>query len=557
MRALLAAVLAACTLLLIAIEGLSVSVTGTVPNFGFRAVDATRRVVTSVSPDAARAGLRAGDEYDWRLSTPEQRRARASQRVGETFILPVARGGKPTPITLAVRPRPLEDRLISYADLLVKILGMGVGILLVARGRGAFGLYSGLALVGFFGFEGFQTSVSILPWPLDYLGFTAIGIVCGAFLRYFIVEAMIALCGDALRPWERVFFRAITALGAVGLAANLLDSVLANAGLLPSHLGGRITFLAQIPLRADMLGYVIALLRPGARDRSLIAWVFWSTVVGLAGATVNLVLIDVGQALPWYGALNLTYFAMAFGSAYVALRYRVVDLSFVVNRAVVYGAILTVVVGGLIFTEMLVTRLALGTGRSFALEISVALVLGFSIKYLERRIDSIVERLLFAKKYAEEEGLRALIRDCAHVENAERLAANVCEETRRLTGAQHVVVYERNGESLTPIAASPENPSMMPVNIDDPVVVRMRSALAPVELGTLRSTLGSGGTLFPMLARGRVVGAIACGSKSGRQAYDPDERRLLSDLAHEAGTSLLLLRTGTTALPLSGDALFG
>lgn len=557
MRASLAAILAACTLLLVAIEGLSVSVTGAVPNFGFRALDATRRVVTSVSPGAARAGLRAGDEYDWRLATPEQRRARASLRVGEALTLPVTRDGTLTPVALAIQPRPLQDQLASYADLPLKILGMAVGIVLVARGRGAFGLYSGLALLGTFGNEGFQASVSILPWPFDELGGPAIILVCGAFLRYFTVEAMIALCGEALRSWERAFFRTITALGSAVIGVSALDQMLSSAGL-PLHISSTVFLTAQFPLRVDMLGYAVGLMRPGARERALVAWVFWSSVVGFSGATVNLFFLEFGRPLPWYGALNLTYFATAFGSAYVALRYRVVDLSFVVNRAVVYGAILTVVVGGLIFTEMLVTRLALGTGRSFALEISVALVLGFSIKYLERRIDGVVERLLFARKYAQEEGLRALIRDCAHVENAERLAANVSEETRRLTGAQHVVVYERNGEWLTPIAASPETPSMMPVNIDDPVVVRMRSALAPVELGALRSTLGNGGTLFPMLARGRVVGAIACGSKPGRQAYDPDERRLLSDLAHEAGTSLLLLRSGAaTDVALAGDTLFG
>ncbi len=89
---------------------------------------------------------------------------------------------------------------------------------------------------------------------------------------------------------------------------------------------------------------------------------------------------------------------------------------------------------------------------------------------------------------------------------------------------------------------------MMPVSIDDPVVVRMRSALNEVELGALRSVFGNDGIVFPMLARGRIVGAIAYGNKPGHEAYDPDERNLLSHLAHESGTTLLLLRSSVASL---------
>jgi len=205
---------------------------------------------------------------------------------------------------------------------------------------------------------------------------------------------------------------------------------------------------------------------------------------------------------------------------------------------------LSVIVGGLIVTETLITNFAVGGEKSAAIQVIVALVLGLSMKHLESRINRVVERAFFAKKFAEEEGLRALIRDCAHVENPDRLARNVSEQTRRLLSARHVAVYERSGNWLKPLAASPEMEAMIPVDIDDPVVVRMRSALTEVDLGSLPSTMGNDGVVFPMLARGRIVGVLACGNKPGHEAYDSDERKLLFDLAHEAGTSLLLLRSG-------------
>jgi len=173
------------------------------------------------------------------------------------------------------------------------------------------------------------------------------------------------------------------------------------------------------------------------------------------------------------------------------------------------------------------------------------------MKPAERRVDRIVERLLFARKHATEEGLRALIRDCPHIDDPQQLLQNVCEETRRLTGADHVVAYERFGDTVMPVAASPAHESLVPVSMNDPIVVRMRSSLAPVDLGAMRSSLGNAGTAFPMLSRGRMLGALVCGDKTAERAYDPHERDLLAHLAHEAGTSLLFLRTASvpTTLP--------
>ena len=542
MRALLATAFAIFGLALVVLQGLSIPVAGSTP-FGFRILDESRRVVTSVSPEAAAAGLRVGDHYDWRAATPAERAANYNLRTGP-IVLPVIRDGRYTPITVIRPPRPMQQQLTAYADIPMKVIGFAVAILLIARGRGAFGFYSGLFLWGLFASEGWSTSFAILPPPWQGLIFTLVVTVCGAGLVYFQVEAMIALCGNGLNVWERAFFRATQILGAAMMVYEAISIAPANFGLQPlAHTTGDFSLVAQLLRRVPLAGYAVVLFRPAVRDRGLIAWVFWSSIVGYTGGTVNL-LFSAHGSVPAYGALNLTFVLMAFGYAYVALRYRVVDLTFVVNRALVYSVMLSVIVGGLIVTETLITNFAVGGEKSAAIQVIVALVLGLSMKHLESRINRVVERAFFAKKFAEEEGLRALIRDCAHVENPDRLARNVSEQTRRLLSARHVAVYERSGNWLKPLAASPEMEAMIPVDIDDPVVVRMRSALTEVDLGSLPSTMGNDGVVFPMLARGRIVGALACGNKPGHEAYDSDERKLLFDLAHEAGTSLLLLRSG-------------
>ena len=555
MRAILVAVLATFGIAIVAIQALSVPLVGDLPDFGIRQLDASRRVVSWVSPEAAQAGLRAGDHYDWASATAEQRAARFREiPAGGALELPVVRNGKPSPVRLVARPRTARDHLASYADVVFKMLAMAVGLVLVARGRGRFGLFAGVGLFGVAAREGFGVSYAILGWPLQLVArywFFAIGSSLG-YLRF---EAMIALCGSSLKRPEVWFFRAAGVAVTAAVVAASVD--FAHAALTSSgtHVSNAFFLGAQGLSIVYLLGYGIALLRPRMRDRELLVWVFWTSLVGSSGSIVNVTLAILGHPIPAYGALNLTLFVTAFGYAYVALRYRVVDLSFVVNRAVVYATILALVVTIFTIAEMVITKFALSKANGIAIEICVSLAVAFSVKPVERWIDAIVERALFARKHATEEGLRALIHDCSHVEEAERLLQNVCEEARRLIGAEHVIAYERFGEVVIPAAASPAQETLLPISIDDPVVVRMRSSLAPVELGGLRSSFGTAGTVFPMLSRGRMLGALACGDKPGRRAYDPDERRLFAELAHEMGTSLLFLRTAS--VPSTSNAAFG
>ena len=546
LRALLAAAFAFYAVVLVVVQAMSIPAAGELPTFSIRALDSNRRLVTSVTPEAATGGLRPGDVYDWSRATDQQRRARFHDTAaGDALTLPVIRGSNVVPVRVIAHPRNARDQLASYADVLLKLLGMGTGILLIARGKSRFGLLSGIGLFAIAGAEGFNVSYAVLGFPFEGAADSFNRILCSGLLRYSLVAAMIALCTGLLTRPEVWFFRIIGVVTVAGVVAVALDEGIASVALTPPHIDPRTSLWAQLLFRVELLGYGIALLRSAASERPLLTWVFWSSVVGFAGPTINFLLLVSGKAVPAYGALNLTFFAMAFGFAYVALRYRVVDLSFVVNRALAYAVILTIVVGALSISEALITKLALGKTDSLAIEVALALALGFSIKHIERRVDRIVERTLFARKHAQEEGLRQLIRDCAHVEDPDRLVAHVCEETRRLTDAAHVTIYQRIGDWLTPVAASPQSASAMPVNLDDSVVIRMRSVVAPVVLGSMRSTFGSEGTVFPMLARGQVMGAIACGSKPGRRSYDPDERAVLTHLAHEAGNSLLLLQSAT------------
>ena len=543
--------MAAFALTVLVVQGLSVGAKGDLP-LGVRQLDASRREVTAVSPAAARAGLRVGDVYDWRDATPDQRAARNRWLAsGDRLVLPVRRHGVATPVALVAMAPPAWQVAADYADLVFKALGFAVGILLVARGKGRFGVFSGLTLYGFAAVEGYNVSYVALPHPYGIVLYAAtIGL--GNGLRYLQIEAMIAICGPALTRGERYGFRAITLPCVALLCASSFGLGYQALTGKPTVISFQWILAAQLVFRVDLIGFIIAMLRTRRHDRALLSWVFWSSAIGLSGPTVNLVLGLMSKPLFAFGALNLTLFSMGFGYAYVALRYRVVDLSFVLNRAVVYGVVLAFVVGVFTLAETVTAKLAFGKVNSLVVELAIGLGLGLGLRQLERRVDNAVERTLFVRKHRMEEGLRALIRDLPHVEDADQLLAHLCSETRRLVDAHDVIVYERVESRLVPVASTVRERGLAAVSIDDPVFVRLRSALQPVALGKLETAIPVSGIVFPMLARGRMLGAMVCAAKSARREYDPDERALLAELAHEAGVSLLFLRT--TALSMNVDA---
>ena len=75
-------------------------------------------------------------------------------------------------------------------------------------------------------------------------------------------------------------------------------------------------------------------------DRKRLQWVAWTLAAGFSGEIVLLTLLAAGVhlagALVW---LNLTLLAIPFGLGYAIVRHRVVDIGFVVNRAIVFGSV--------------------------------------------------------------------------------------------------------------------------------------------------------------------------------------------------------------------------
>jgi hypothetical protein len=272
-------------------------------------------------------------------------------------------------------------------------------------------------------------------------------------------------------------------------------------------------------------------------ERQRRRWVFLLLGIALAAALVDLIswntihsrLID-----------TLSLFAIGllpFGLAYVILRHRVIDVGFVLNRAVVYTGVSVIVVAVFVIVETLVSKYVEQTSHvgSIAVQLVVALVLGFSVRAIHARVDRFVDAVLFRERHLAEAAIRFFAHDASYITDPDVLLSRCVKTIERYARARGAGVWTAHSSIYSPaattFAASPE------VDENDPAIVAMRARRIVVELRDTDSTF-PGALAFPMIVRGELLGVLLCGPKTDDETYAPDERDALASLAASVGHAL-------------------
>lgn len=109
---------------------------------------------------------------------------------------------------------------------------------------------------------------------------------------------------------------------------------------------------------------------------------------------------------------------------------------------------------------------------------------------------------------------------------------------RTHTTAEFAKVYVRNGSAgrLSPFGAGGSA-----ISENDPAVVALSAWQKPVDLHGIRGSGLDGDLAFPMISRGRLIGALVCGPKRDGETYAPDESDALLTLSHGVGGALDVL----------------
>ena len=138
-------------------------------------------------------------------------------------------------------------------------------------------------------------------------------------------------------------------------------------------------------------------------------------------------LYDVNVVLSFVGPLLF---------AYAVLRHKVVDLGFVLNRTLVYGAVSVIMLSAFALTEWAVGHVLepSGRGENEAVDAVIAVLVTLSFTRVHAFVERYVEALFFRGWHENEKRLKRFTAEAGFVTRSESLRAAWLKELARFTG---------------------------------------------------------------------------------------------------------------------------
>jgi hypothetical protein len=451
------------------------------------------------------------------------------QRASESLTVPV------TTVTFGGTPR---ERLTQWVFCVFYVVGGTLALLVLWRGRGrAADRMAAWLTLSMFGFV--CNFGSVFDGSLG-IGIQMLGLLFYALGRVALYLVFDELVGTALPPRTRRFIRhlfiAILLAGTLTMMGGPLTYVISGwAGLLQPAYGILFTASYLVPALMLLLGYSHA----SEAQRPHLRWLLLSTLVLMVGIFLsNTALMDASTNIVVQSASMCLGIS---GFAYTVLFHRVVPVSMILDRTLVYGAITALVVGVVAAMNSLALRATLGDGAGLLLQIVVPLALGIVLSKVRIYMDRVVEQVFFRSKYLAEKSLRNFARQCGHIDDAQKLLDAAATEVGRQMRSPGVAFYEITDAGY--VCLRQKGSMRYPKRLDpnDPAIVAVRADLEPVGLSDYASALGADGCAFPMTVLGVLRGVLVCADRPGEHLAS-DEKALLAEVAREVGAALRILR---------------
>lgn len=491
------------------------------------------------------AGLRAGDQIDLSALDFRARSMLNAAYIGRTvaanatYTLQFKRAGASfvTQVTTVPLPPTRVLRAIQGNTIMIMLILGSISVLLLWRGRDftavGLALWTASTVVG----------VTFNDMPLE--GVLSVGALLLSLLLFLSSRLGLYLMAEVLvtplLSWRaRLLFRGafilIMVLGGLQpISGVILLAWSGDAELLLPRYSFLYSWIYVVPVAMFLMGYRLA--RGGERVK--LGWV-------VAASLAIITAVSITNAAPFGFLASFTISSSLFvlaacSFAYAILRHRLVSVSMVIDRALVYGLVTTLVVGVVAAVNSVVLREALPPGAGLVLQVTVPLALGIALGRLREFLDRIVEQVFFRAKYLSEKALRSFARRAGHFEDTASLLGGAVVEIRRHMGAPAVAVYSVENRECRRLEPSAGTEFPAELGTDDAILVALRAEHRAVDLDALASTLGEDGCAFPMLVLGNLRGIIVVKNRPGEH-YGADEKKLLTHVAREVGAAWRILR---------------
>ncbi len=254
-------------------------------------------------------------------------------------------------------------------------------------------------------------------------------------------------------------------------------------------------------------------------QRQQIKWVVFGIAAAL-GVALGIALLSLVFPEPRPSGLlskmlvpavfNLAFLLIPVSIAVAILRYRLWDIDFIINRTLVYGA-LTVCVVGLYILVVGYLGAVFRTGGNLFVSLVATGVVAVLFAPLRDRLQRGVNRLMYGERDEPYAVVSRLGRRLEATLAPEAVLPTIVETVKEALKLPYAAIAIKKGDEVTGIAASTGEPVAEPLRL-------------------------------PLLYRNEPVGELLLGPRTGEEDFSAADRRLLEDLARQAGVAAHAVR---------------
>jgi K+-sensing histidine kinase KdpD len=230
---------------------------------------------------------------------------------------------------------------------------------------------------------------------------------------------------------------------------------------------------------------------------------------------------------------------------YAVFRHRLLDISFVVNRALVYSAMTGLILLVVGFVDWIAGKYLFETHAALAVEAGITIGLGFVLQRIHGVLERAVDRVIFARRHAAEQHIERVIAGLAFARTHGAILRAVVEDPRLALELISCAIFIDDGNALTLQCNNGWKPGETPkIERDDSLARLLLSerrvigiAEAHWNADIAKHAPGSLDIAVPLFARNDLLGIALYGRHRNGTAIDPEERRLLYRLCEAAAVA--------------------
>jgi hypothetical protein len=431
-------------------------------------------------------------------------------------------------------PEKLSLLALCLSYLIFLIVGSAVLLLRPSAMTWSFYLYCVLRRYGDLGF--YWPGSDAFFW-FNSLALAALG---GATCAFVLIFALL-FPSNRLEGWKRSVYRIALGLAVAFPLAWLYVFLRLSFLGLPSHSAFRLlVVLTSVVYLAAAAVFALTLAQSHGDERQRLRWIVVFPVV----LVMRVVAIDFPHGLWLSYTLAVLGVCVPLAVAYAVVRRRVFDIEFAISRALVYGAITSIIAGTFILLDWFMSRQFAQTRFTLTAEIIVALALGSWLNMLHKNVDRFVDSTFFRARHLAEQRLAraaAALRRAESHEAVDRFLVYEPMQAFNLTSAALFHREQRDGRFVRRVGLHWDYADVL--TPEDPLVLHLLAEGAPTRLADVTwlsaevPKTGNAVLAVPILLRDELVTIALYGPHRNGADIDPDEVRSLEQLGESAGAA--------------------